>query len=124
MAADENRCPSCGVKLPANAPEGYSPRRLSSKALAGNTPAETVDATAEDTVPADPEAARPKSEGPATGAAKAPAESTDDGTNESGELTHTSDGSWSSQVLPRSASVLYLGDYEIEKELGRGGMGV
>ena len=124
MAADENRCSTCGAKLPANAPEGDSPRRLSSMALAGNTPDATVDAAADDTVPADPEVARPKTEGPATGAAKARAESTVDETNESSELTRTADGSWSSQVLPSGATVRYFGDYEIQKELGRGGMGV
>ncbi len=128
MAADANRCPGCGAERLANTPGGLCPTCLMRQAREADTivPADADGTTDPDLTgpgpapvpgPNDVEATRAKTDGPANDA-------TGDGTNESSELTSTSDGSRSSQVLPRGALVTYLGDYEIEKEVGRGGMGV
>jgi tetratricopeptide (TPR) repeat protein/tRNA A-37 threonylcarbamoyl transferase component Bud32 len=133
MSADANRCPGCGAERPANAAEGLCPRCLMRPPMTGDTPgppdATTAHAIAGSDRPpaptaADPEATRAHiaatvgSTGPiphdATGA-RAP----------SPELpTRTTDGHGDAPDLPRGATVHYFGDYEIQKELGRGGMGV
>ncbi len=135
MSADANRCAGCGGERPANTPDGLCPRCVIGRAMtddrtvpadvdATTSPADRgSDRTPEPTL-ADSAAARSKTDRPATGAAKAPADTTSDWTHDPHELTRTADGSWSTHGLPRGATVFYLDDYEIQNELGRGGMGV
>src|SRR5438132_1423222 len=48
MMSDEKRCPKCGTKRPANAPEGLCPRCLLQFALVEDPPVPADDATAAD----------------------------------------------------------------------------
>jgi serine/threonine protein kinase len=94
MAVDAKHCPKCGVELPGMAPEGFCPHCVNIEALATQRPGSTD------------------------------VDATSDWTHEPTDIFQTADRPQASESLPHGTSVQYFGDYELQKELGRGGMGV
>ena len=100
MAADANRCPSCGAERPANAPEGLCPACLMN---AGLVHERDINDDATEAFHDAPTLSR--------------------GTGPGGSMTPLIDPPVES---PRTGleTVRYFGDYELIEEVGRGGMGV
>jgi len=106
-----------------------------SQAITGDTPVRAdVDATtapaaagsghAPEPTPGDAEATGAHIAGPVASTAPVPHDATADWTPDPNLSTRTADGHGSTPELSRGTTVRYFGDYEIQTELGRGGMGV
>ncbi len=137
MTPDANRCPGWGDLQPVNAAEGLCPRCLMSQAMTRDTPGPTdadADATTSpagagsghspEPTPADTEATAAQIAGPIASTAPVRHDATGDWTTDPNRPTRTADGHVSTPDLPPGTIVRYFGDYELQKELGRGGMGV
>jgi eukaryotic-like serine/threonine-protein kinase len=91
---------------------------------ATTAPAVTGSDHSPEPTPVDPQATGAHIPGPVADAASSPGDATAAWTPDPNAPTRTADGRGATHDLPRGATVRYFGDYAIQKELGRGGMGV
>src|SRR5262245_46211190 len=127
MTAETNVCPNCGAERPANGPEGLCPSCLKRRELTGR---EAVPDDDFDTLAMVRRGlgllragAGPGSETTAADLTGAAAEEGARGVGPA-DPDATIDGPDAGPGFAQGAFVRYFGDYELQKELGRGGWGV
>jgi hypothetical protein len=103
---------------------GDTPGPADADADATTAPATTGPGHSSETTPGDPEATGALIAGTVVKTAPVPHDATSDWTPDPNEPTRTVEGSGSTRNLAPGITIRYFGDYELQKELGRGGMGV
>ena len=117
---DTNPCPRCGAERPADAPGGLCPRCLLQFGIGlGLSAAES----SPDERDVEPQAVEP-GEGHADTDADTDAGAETDAGLAAVDRTELDEGQSEAGTLPKGTSVRYFGDYELQRVLGQGGMGI
>ena len=117
---DMTRCPRCGAERPADAPGGLCPRCLLRFAIG-------VGLSGDDSSPVERDVELQAVE-PGEGHADTDTDADADANTDAGlatvERTDFDEGKNEAAPLPRGTPIRYFGDYELQRVLGQGGMGI